>query len=246
MTGNPLRGASYLLRGFGFIFKPSLWRYVMVPLCINIALFSSLIFFGINQFETFLAWIMPDLPGWLQWLKQPLWVLFTISSLVLIFYTFSIIANIVSSPFNGPLAAAVERAINPDNAARKSENTKLSIIRDIVVSINNELGKVLYMVLCFVPALMLFFIPVVNIAAPFVWFLLGAWLLALEYADYPMANHGINFKETKKKLREKRLTSMGFGTIVMTATIIPGLNLFVIPAAVAGATIMRVENFADA
>ncbi|VAW86216.1 Sulfate transporter, CysZ-type [hydrothermal vent metagenome] len=246
MTGNPLRGASYLLRGFSFIFKPSIRRYVMMPLSINIVLFIGLIFLGINQFETLLAWLMPDLPNWLQWLKWPLWMFFSISTLVLIFYTFSIIANIVSSPFNGPLAAAVEREINPNITTTQSqENTQLSIMRDILVSIKHEVEKLLYMVFCFFPALILFFIPVVNIAAPVVWFLLGAWLLALEYADYPMSNHGINFKDTKKKLRQKGGTSMGFGAITMGATIIPGINLIVIPAAVAGATIMWVENFSE-
>ncbi len=217
-----------------------------MPLGINIVLFVGLIALGMSQFEALLAWLMPDLPSWLQWLTWPLWALFTISTLVLIFYTFSIIANIVSSPFNGALSAAVEREINPITATTQhEENSRLGIMRDILVSIKNEVEKLLYMVFCFFPALILFFIPVVNIAAPAIWFLLGAWLLALEYADYPMGNHGINFKDTKKQLRKKGGTSMGFGVITMGATIIPGLNLIVIPAAVAGATIMWVENFAE-
>jgi len=246
MTGNPLRGASYLLRGFGFIVKPSVRRYVIMPLGINIVLFVGLIVLGISQFEVLLAWLMPDLPNWLQWLTWPLWALFTISTLILIFYTFSIIANIVSSPFNGALSAAVEREINPNvTTAQEEENTKLGIVRDILVSIKHEIEKLLYMIFCFFPTLILFFIPVVNIAAPAVWFLLAAWLLALEYADYPMSNHGINFRDTKKQLRKKGGISMGFGTITMGATIIPGLNLIVIPAAVAGATIMWVENFSE-
>ena len=32
--------------------------------------------------------------------------------------------------------------------------------------------------------------------APVVWMVVGAWMLAITYVDYPMANHGIEFAKS--------------------------------------------------
>ena len=37
--------------------------------------------------------------------------------------------------------------------------------------------------------------------------LFSAWFMALEYGDYPMANHGISFKEQHRRLKQTRLTA---------------------------------------
>ncbi|MEZ5582290.1 MAG: hypothetical protein R3F37_05475 [Candidatus Competibacteraceae bacterium] len=44
------------------------------------------------------------------------------------------------------------------------------------------------------PLLVLFVIPGVNVIAPLLWLVFGAWMLALQYADYPMGNHGLRFR----------------------------------------------------
>ena len=58
-----------------------------------------------------------------------------------------------------------------------------------------------------------------------------------------MGNHGLRADEQKLCLRKKRLMSLGFGGAVSVATMIPVLNFLVMPAAVAGATAMWVEQF---
>jgi len=95
------------------------------------------------------------------------------------------------------------------------------------------------------PFLLLFLIPVINIIAPFVWLIFSAWMLTIEYADYPMGNHGLRSDEQKYRLSEKRLLSLGFGGAVTVATMIPVFNFLVMPAAVAGATAMWVKQFKD-
>ena len=64
----------------------------------------------------------------------------------------------------------------------------------------------------------------------------------MEYADYPMSNHGLKLPEVRQKLGEKRLMSLGFGGMVMLATMIPVGNFFVMPVAVAGATAYWVQQ----
>lgn len=93
--------------------------------------------------------------------------------------------------------------------------------------------------------MILFLIPGVNLGAPVIWFIFSAWMLSLEYGDYPMGNHDISFAEQKKRVAKKRFLNLGFGGAVSVATMTPILNFLVMPAAVAGATAMWVENLKE-
>ncbi len=57
-----------------------------------------------------------------------------------------------------------------------------------------------------------------------------------------MENHKIHFSQARVELKKKRIISLGFGMAVMFTTIIPLINLLVMPAAVAGATAMWVKR----
>ena len=65
---------------------------------------------------------------------------------------------------------------------------------------------------------------------------------ALQYLDVPLANRGMMFKDVKAECERQRLVSLGFGAGVLIVASIPLLNLFVVPAAVAGATAMVVAQ----
>jgi CysZ protein len=62
--------------------------------------------------------------------------------------------------------------------------------------------------------------------------------MALEYADYPMANHGLKFVEQHRRMKSQRLVALGFGGAVNLIMLIPLLNFVAMPAAVAGATVL--------
>lgn len=240
---NPITGIGYLLEGFGLIFKPGLRRYVVIPLLINFCLFGGLTWFGASQFEVFLNWLMPELPEWLQWLEWLFWLLFGISALLILFFVFSLLANIIGAPFNALLAEAVESYLVgqlPDEAGGWKK-----MLAEIVPTMLDELRKLAYMIGCSIPFLILFLIPVINVIAPFAWLAFSAWMLTVEYADYPMGNHGMRSDEQKLRLRKKRFLSLGFGGATTVATMTPILNFLVMPAAVAGATAMWVKQFKD-
>ncbi len=238
---NPITGAHYFLRGLKLITHPALRRFVAIPLAINLLLFAGLVWFGASQFGSLLNSFMPDLPSWLQWAKWLFWLLFGVSALLILFFAFSLLANIVAAPFNSLLAEAVEVHLTGRQQADDASWKKA--LAELLPSLIGELRKLLYLLAWTIPLLILFVIPVINIAAPFIWFGFSAWMLALEYADYPMANHGLRADEQKQRLRDKRLMSLGFGGTVTLATMTPVLNFLVMPAAVAGATAMWVEQF---
>ena len=77
------------------------------------------------------------------------------------------------------------------------------------------------------------------------WVVFGSWLLSLEYFDYPMGNHDLVFAEQKKRqgrqaARPRRSASVAR---IMIMTSIPIINFFAMPVAVAGATLLWVEQF---
>jgi CysZ protein len=238
---NLIQGAQYLFRGFGLIQRKGVRHYAYLPIAINTILFSFAIFYGINVFDQWMTNLIPSwLPDWLtSVLMWVLWPVFTALLMLIVFFTFSIIANLLAAPFNGALAEAVEINLSGETPASFSWQ---QVVKDTPKMIFNEFKKLVYLLIWITPLLILSFIPVLNIASPVLWVLFSSWILALDYHDYPMGNHQLLFKQQREILRQKRSLALGFGIATMGATMIPIVNFFVIPAAVAGATALFIEK----
>lgn len=233
----PLQGAAYLGRGFWLIRQAGLRRYVAGPLAVNITLFVGLIWYGADKFGDLIDQLLPPSLEWLHWL---LWPLFALTILIASFYTFTLVANLIAAPFNGLLAAQVERRL------RTAPSATPAVEFTVLESFAHEAKKLLFLLGWAIPLGILFLIPGLNLIAPLAWLAFSAWMLALEYCDYPMGNHGIPFAEQRRLLRKKTFLNLGFGLATLLATSIPLLNLFTLPAAVAGATALWLDHYADA
>ena len=238
-----LKGFGYLLEGLRLIRLPRLRRFVLVPLLVNALLFTGLIFAALSGFEWLLDYLLGMLPGWLHWLQYILWPLFAISVLLVLVYSFTLIANLVAAPFNGLLAEAVERQLT-GQSLEQTGNWR-ALLADILPSIASELQKLGYFALRALPLLLLFVVPGINLLAPLLWLIFSAWMLALEYADYPLGNHGLKFRDQRPRLRQRRSLALGFGLTVLGLMLIPILNFVAMPAAVAGATAMWVRELRE-
>ena len=237
LRNNPVTGMSYFLRGFGIIWRPGLRRYVLAPLLVNVILFAGLIWFGSDQI---IDWAQSQLPGWLDWLTWLLVPLFLFVALAFSAFLFNMVANLIASPFNGLLAEAVERELTGKTAPGDSGFRKM--VAEIGHTLASEVRKLAYIIAWGIPVLILMIIPGVNVIGSFLWLLFSAWMLAVAYVDYPMANHGLHFAEQRARLRDKRWISLGFGGTIMFALAIPVINFLIVPWAVAGATLMWVEE----
>ncbi len=113
---------------------------------------------------------------------------------------------------------------------------------DWVQALKSEARKISYFLLRAVPLLLLFLIPGINIVAPFLWLAFSAWFLTLEYADYPMSNHGYSFNWQLQRMKRRRMTALGFGGGLTLLMMIPLLNFLAMPAAVIGATRLWCEQ----
>lgn len=234
------RGTAYLAKGVNLVKQPGIRRYVAIPLTLNIVLFSALISLGFSQFSPLIDSIMAYLPDFLSALRWVLWLVITLLTAVTVFFLFTPLANIVAAPFNAIMAEKIEEKLTG-----KEVNGNLSVTQVMIDAVISQLRKLWYVALWAVALLLVSLIPLINFLSPFLWVLFGSWLLALEYMDFPMGNHDLTFNQQKQALKNKRSLSLGFGLGTLVITSIPFVNFFAIPVAVAGATALYVDEFAD-
>ncbi len=237
----PISGAGYLLRGLALLPKKGIFPYVVIPMAINALLFSLALILAIGQIGSLIDWALQQLPSWLQWLDWLMWPLLVLTALILVFFLVAILANIIASPFNGLLAEAVERHLTGEVYQAESSSWRRALV-EAPKAITGELIKIAYFVKFAIPLGILFLIPGLNFFAPLLWFIFGAWMLALEYCDYHLGNHNIRFAQQRTLLGQERMLTLGFGAATTLATITPLVNFIAMPAAVAGSTVMLIEK----
>ena len=132
-------GFKYVFSGFKLIIQPGIRIYVLIPFLINALLFASAITYGSNILSDFLnSWSS----GWWEWVRWILWPLFIIVSLTVIFFCFSIMANLIAAPFNGFLAVAIENKLS--NTDLSESGGLKAIPAEIIKAIKSESRKFLY------------------------------------------------------------------------------------------------------
>ncbi len=187
---------------------------------------------------------MSYVPDWLQWLSYLLWPLAVISVLLVFGYFFSTIANWIAAPFNGLLAEQLEARLT---GATPPDTGIFGIMKDMPRIMKREWQKI-----CPVSAArnciansLLHPLVLGKPSRRYFGSCLAPWMLAIQYCDYPFDNHKVPFKEMRTALRTRKITNMQFGALTSLFTMIPLLNLFIMPVAVCGATAMWVDCYRD-
>ena len=243
MPAPALSGPQYLGEGLKLVLSPGLRLFVLLPLTVNLLLFAGLIGFAVQEFSGWVDAFMPSLPEWLSFLQYLLWPLFVLLVLVLVFFSFTMLANIIAAPFNGFLAEKVEVVVRGQDDFPAFSWAELMAM--IPRTVGRELRKLAYFLPRAGALLILSFVPGVNLLAAPLWIVFGIWMMAVQYIDYPADNHKLGWNEMLAWLREKRWQSLGFGGITYLALMIPFVNILMMPAAVAGATLFWVREGGD-
>ncbi len=237
-------GVTHFFKGFRLLAAPGVRPWVIIPLVLNLALFVGLTLYAIQQFEELMSWLLNYLPGWLEFIAWLFRLLFGLLLAVCYAYTFTLVGNLIASPFYGLLANAVYIKLSgKQDEAPLTFKTASVIAWQAFVREIQKLGYFLprllgVLLLC----LVLSFIPLVNFVVPTIAFAWGAWSLALQYLDYPADINGVNFKTVRQRAGSNKGLSFPFGSIVLLGSTVPLLNLLVMPAAVAGATSLWVQH----
>lgn len=228
--GNPAFAVKCFLQGLKFLKRKGLRQYLIMPLLINLLLYFSAFTVGVY----YISELMREfIPSWLEWIEWILWPILFVSSLVIVFFTFTLLANLIASPFYGKLSAKTLSIVTGEPVP--VDDQKLTQV------LFAELKRWIYLITRALPLLLLFIIPGVNLIAPFLWLLFGAWGMILEFIAYPLENEGVLFPQQRQLVKSIRVGALSFGGLALLGLAIPILNVLIPPAAVIGATIYSHE-----
>lgn len=239
--GRFMHGISYLITGFNLMMRPGLRRFMLLPLLMSCIFFAGLWWMFSHYASELMDWVNAGLPGWMHWLDWVIYPLLYVIVLLVSAYLFSLVANLIAAPFNGTLSIRVIQHLTGKKPVLES-CLKPTVL---IAMLGRQLQLIFYYVLRVLGFLILFLFPVIHVFVGFAWLIFNAWMMALQYADYPMDLHGVSFRDMRAQLASNRSLSIGFGAAVLFVTVIPVLNFFVMPAAVAGASCMFVECYAE-
>lgn len=240
MNGNLFTGFGYLAQGFRILLQPGFRLFLLVPLLVNIILFTLLIMWANSMIDGWLASLLSWLPEWLAFLEWLFWLAYLIVILMTLFYGFVAAANLIGAPFYGYLAELTEKHLS--DASTEQEFSWLTLAAMIPRTVIRELQKILYYLPRVLILLVLGLIPGLNLIVALVWFVFSGWMMAIQYIDYPADNNHMSFKDMRRYLSRHRFTSLGFGIFTFSMTMLPILNLLTLPAAVCGAVVFWVNE----
>jgi CysZ protein len=226
-------GAAYLSRGAGFFLRrPSLWRYAILPILLNVLIFAGLAALTIAYLPRGLDAILPNPEGWWNALYWPAvvvaWLLTAIAFLVAFYLT----ATIVASPFYGRLA---RRTLSLLRGA--PVDAPGGFWADFMLPILNTLRR-LGLLLVLLP---LSLVPVVGVVFAAI---ATSFFFALEFLDYSLdsVTPPLHFADRRRYAWTHRWPALGFGFAVTLGMCVPVIDLVVMPWAVVGAAIFFHER----
>ncbi|MEG9545423.1 sulfate transporter CysZ [Mannheimia sp. HC-2023] len=231
-------GFHYFIYGWKLLLQRQFLPFVIFPILINTVLMVGLIWAFFANIGGLLALMLPT---WLEWLSFILIPLIFLMILVGFYFAFTTLANFVAAPFNALLAEKVELQLTGEPLGDMSFG---AMLKDVPRMLKREWQKMMYSIPRLIALFVLGFLPVVGqTIVPILTFMFGAWLIAIQYCDYPFDNHKISFQRMRNALTQYRTLNFTFGALVSLFTMLPFVNLVVMPVAVCGATALWVNEY---
>jgi len=240
LDGRVIGSPFYVLRGALFVWKNrALWKFAAAPLMISAVVLT----FGYVLIYYFLRdmvhGVMSD-----QWYWQIVYYVIAfivgLFLLVLFFFLFTRIASALAAPFNEVISERTEQIVS--GKASLIPFSFSALIKDSARGIGHAFKILAAYVALLIAALVLWLIPgagpVLFSAATI---LISSYMFAYEYLGYPMDRRRYSFREKRRFLRTKLKSALGFGVGNLVVASIPLVNVLLIPAAVAGGTLLFLE-----
>ncbi|MCH0565231.1 MULTISPECIES: EI24 domain-containing protein [unclassified Streptomyces] len=237
--------------GLGHLLKGQRWvaghgrqfGFGLVPGLITLVLYAAALVCLALWGQDFVTWATPFADDWSSpWpglFRGLLTALLFALGLLLAVVTFTAVTLLVGQPFYESLSVTVDRDVSPDGTAPESE---LPLWRELWISGRDSLRIVVRAGLWGVLLFALGFLPFVGqTAVPVLGFFVTGFFLTEELTAVALQRRGVQLRERLALLRSRRLLVWGFGTPLALAFLVPFVAVFLMPGAVAGATLLARE-----
>ncbi|MFF4540712.1 EI24 domain-containing protein [Streptomyces aureus] len=234
-------GFGYLLRGQRWVVRHGKsFGFGLLPGLITLVLYAAaLVALGVYG-EGFVTWATPFADDW----SSP-WaglfrgfltaVLFALA-LLLAVLTFTAVTLLVGQPFYESLSEKVDRDVSPDGTAPESG---LPLWRELWISARDSLRIIARALVWGVLLFGLGFVPFVGqTVVPVLGFFVTGFFLTEELVAVALQRREIDLRARLALLRSRKTLVWGFGTPLGLAFLVPFVAVFLMPGAVAGATLM--------
>ena len=240
---NPLRelgaGVADLGRGFAaWGTSPRLMLLGAVPAAIVGAVFAVLLVVLLAALPGIAAAITPFAEHWDASLRDALRLLAGVAVLLLagvaLVLVFTAVVLTIGDPFYERISRAVEVRLG-DPPREIDEPVVAGMLRAAGEGVRLAAAGLVVALLAFAVG----FVPVVGaVLALIVGLVLGGRLLVLELTGTPFAARGLRLRDRRRAVRRHRMRSLGFGAAVSALFLVPFAPVVLMPAAVAGATVL--------
>ncbi|MEU6598952.1 EI24 domain-containing protein [Streptomyces flaveolus] len=234
--------------GFGYLLKGQRWvarhgrsyGFGLLPGLITLVLYAAALVALAIWGADAVTWATPFADDWSSpW--QGLFrgfltaVLFALG-LLLAVLTFTAVTLLVGQPFYENLSEKVDADVSPDGTAPVSD---LPLWRELWISARDSLRVLVRAGLWGVLLFALGFLPVVGqTVVPVIGFFVTGFFLTEELAAVAMQRRGVDLRARLALLRSRKTLVWGFGTPLGLAFLVPFVAVFLMPGAVAGATLL--------
>ncbi|WP_225839874.1 EI24 domain-containing protein [Streptomyces sp. NK08204] len=165
-------------------------------------------------------------------------VLFALG-LLLAVLTFTAVTLLIGQPFYESLSEKIDAEASPDGTAPSSG---LPLLRELWVSARDSLRVLVRAALWGVLLFALGFLPLVGqTVVPVIGFFVTGFFLTEELTSVALQRRGIDLRARLALLRSRKTLAWGFGTPLGLAFLVPFVAVFLMPGAVAGATLLARE-----
>ncbi len=222
--------------------NPRLIQYIVIPFLINTLVFSGAVYLGLDFFGSTVIEYIPQGEAWywsvLYWF---LWVIAVLLTAVLVFFSFTVVGNLLASPFNDLLSERTEEVLN---GVINDESFSIGqFFRDAGKTVLMEAKKMWVFVVVMVLILPLNLLPGIGNGLYTVLAIsLTLFFLCFEYLGFVMVRKRQFFREQKNYIFARKFLMLGFSFGVMAILAIPFFQLLCIPLAVIGATRLWCEE----
>ena len=242
------RGFGYAFKGLGFVFgkHPELARIWIFPIFLTFLAFVGAVWgaWELQDDLVNLLWEDPTGDGFWDSAGRVahgfLEIIAFLMLLVTSFFAVLGMSTVLAAPFNDALSEEVEHLVT----GRKGPPfSMVALLRDIVRTVALEVTKFLIWAAIMIPLFVASFgLPVVGtILYSVIGYFFTSLYFAIDYIDWPAARRNKALSYRTKVLSERFAACFGFGSGVFILLWVPFLNLFFMPAAVAGGTLLFLD-----